>query len=142
MCNPFIDKKCEPKHLIKNGCELWDVACNAQFAIDSAMRDMATQVTEAVRKALASVGTMWLDTPRIDVVAGGGDSGSPGVHAGEHAPLIDGVNPINEVLGWVMWIALGMLLLGAGGGLGGVLFCLGVFGCFSGFVGLVGRSLL
>lgn len=63
MCMPGEDG-CKREPLIGNGCEPWDVACNAQFAIDSAMRDMATQITEAVRKALASVGSL-LDRENI-----------------------------------------------------------------------------
>ena len=71
------------------------------------MRDVASEIAEGTRKALASVGTMWLNTPRIDVKAEGSNPVDAGVHAGEHAPLIDNVNPINEV----MWIALGICVL-------------------------------
>lgn len=114
MCRPFIDSGCKINSFKKVtiDCDFWDVPCNAHAAFQSVMHDLSAQIIEGTRKVLASVGTMWLNTPPIDVKNSGSDPIPVGVHAGEHAPgVIDGVDPVNSVMGWIMWIALGICVL-------------------------------
>ena len=77
------------------------------------MYDLGDQIVAGTKQALASVGTAWLNAPRIDVL---NRSSSPeqtakpldvGVHAGEQ---IAGTS-ITLVMSWVMWIALGICVL-------------------------------
>lgn len=68
-------------------------------AVGDAIENMADAVMEAFGRAVASLGTLWVNvgTP---VLTGGGGSAIP---AGAAPPNSDG---IVQVLGWVMWIAI------------------------------------
>ena len=114
MCNES-EPLCTPERIEAEaqGCGVGDVICGAQKAFKTAMYELGDQIIAGAKQMLASVGTVWLDTPRLEVVNGSSDPGqtpSPldvGVHAGEKA---EGAS-ITTVLEWVMWIALGICVL-------------------------------
>lgn len=90
-------------------CGFLDVECKAKewaaSTIGDALTKTADAVLEAVGKAVASLGTMWVNigTPTL---TGGGGSG--GVSPGDHAANVGG---INTILGWATWIAFGICVL-------------------------------
>lgn len=90
-------------------CELLDLECKAKewaaSTIGDAITKMADAVLEAVGKAVASLGTMWVNIGTPTLTGGGG---SAGVSPGDHAADIGG---INTVLGWATWIAFGICVL-------------------------------
>ncbi len=90
-------------------CEWYDPVCKAkEFAastIGDAITKMADAVLEAVGKAVASLGTMWVNIGTPTLTGGGG---SAGVSPGDHASDVGG---INTVLGWATWIAFGICVL-------------------------------
>ncbi len=86
------------------GCGLFDPGCWAQGWVESALGDaienLARAVLEAFGKAVASLGTLWVNvgTPNLT-----GTGGSSSIAAGSSAPNSEG---IVQVLGWVTWIAI------------------------------------
>ena len=81
-------------------------------AVGDAIENMANAVLEAFGKAVASLGTLWVNVGTPNLTGTGG--GSP-IAAGTTAPNSDG---IIQVLGWVTWIsivfaAISIILLGA-----------------------------
>ncbi len=81
-------------------------------AVGDAIENMANAVLEAFGKAVASLGTLWVNvgTPHLT-----GTGGGSSIAAGTTAPNSDG---IIQVLGWVTWIAIvfaaiSIILLGA-----------------------------
>ena len=90
-------------------CEWYDPVCKAkEFAastIGDALTKTADAVLEAVGKAVASLGTMWVNIGTPTLTGGGG---SAGVSPGDHAANVDG---INTILGWATWIAFGICVL-------------------------------
>lgn len=99
-----------------DGCQGFDPSCWANDwvsgAIGSAIEDLAKGVVEAYGKAVASLGTIWVNigTPNLT-----GTGGGSSISAGSSAPNSEG---IITVLGWVTWIAvviagISIILLGA-----------------------------
>jgi hypothetical protein len=90
-------------------CELLDLECKAKewaaSTIGDAITKMADAVLEAVGKAVASLGTMWVNIGTPTLTGGGG---SAGVSPGDHAADVGG---INTVLAWATWIAFGICVL-------------------------------
>ena len=95
-------------------CSFGDLACYGQSlassAIGNAIDNMAKAVQEAFGKAVASLGTIWVNigTPNLT----GGDA--PSIAAGTSAPNSEG---ITTVLGYVTWVSLAicgiaMIILG------------------------------
>ncbi|MFS0795622.1 hypothetical protein [Microbacterium sp. 1P10AE] len=86
------------------GCSGFDPSCWANDwvsgAIGSAIEDLAKGVVEAYGKAVASLGTIWVNigTPNLT-----GTGGSSSISAGSSAPNSEG---IITVLSWVTWIAI------------------------------------
>lgn len=114
MCDTS-EPLCTPERveLEAQDCGFGNVVCDTQKAFKTAMYELGDQIIAGTKQVLASVGTSWLHTPRIDVVNGSsapGQTPSPldvGVQAGEQA----GGASITTVLEWVMWIALGICVL-------------------------------
>ena len=50
MCRKFFDEGCEAGPIrgfkYMNNCEPWDAVCNTKFAFESAMRDLASEISE------------------------------------------------------------------------------------------------
>lgn len=88
----FLDGECKIKEF-------------AASAIGDAITKVADAVLEAVGKAVASLGTMWVNIGTPTLTGGGGTSGAS---PGDHAPDVGG---INTVLGWATWIAFGICVL-------------------------------
>jgi hypothetical protein len=90
-------------------CGFLDVECKAKewaaSTIGDALTKTADAVLEAVGKAVASLGTMWVNIGTPTLTGGGG---SAGVSAGDHAANVGG---INTILGWATWIAFGICVL-------------------------------
>jgi len=90
-------------------CDWLDVTCKAKEFASSALGDALTNtanaVLEAVGKALASLGTIWVNVPTPNLTGGGGSSGQA---AGASAPSAGGVT---TVLSYFVWIALGIAIL-------------------------------
>lgn len=90
-------------------CGFLDVECKAKewaaSTIGDALTKTADAVLEAVGKAVASLGTMWVNIGTPTLTGGGG---SVGVAAGDHAANVGG---INTILGWATWIAFGICVL-------------------------------
>jgi MFS family permease len=90
-------------------CKWYDPVCKAKdFAastIGDALTKTADAVLEAVGKAVASLGTMWVNIGTPTLTGGGG---SAGVSPGDHAANVGG---INTILGWATWIAFGICVL-------------------------------
>ena len=90
-------------------CKWYDPVCKAkEFAastIGDALTKTADAVLEAVGKAVASLGTMWVNIGTPTLTGGGG---SAGVSPGDHAANVGG---INTILGWATWIAFGICVL-------------------------------
>lgn len=90
-------------------CGMFEWDCKSKEFLASAIGDQLTKtadaVLELVGKAIASLGTMWVNvgTP---ILTGGG--GSSGVTPGDSAANSSGVD---TVLGYAMWIALGVCVL-------------------------------
>ncbi len=90
-------------------CKWYEFDCKAKEFVASSIGDALTKtadaVLEAVGKAVASLGTMWVNigTPNLT-----GGAGSSGVNPGDRAPNVDG---INTVLGYATWIAFGVCVL-------------------------------
>ncbi len=81
-------------------------------AVGDAIENMANAVLEAFGKAVASLGTLWVNVGTPNLTGTGGGSS---IAAGTTAPNSDG---IIQVLGWVTWIAIvfaaiSIILLGA-----------------------------
>ena len=81
-------------------------------AVGDAIENMANAVLEAFGKAVASLGTLWVNVGTPNLTGTGGGSS---IAAGTTAPNSDG---IITVLGWVTWIAIAfaaisIILLGA-----------------------------
>ncbi len=81
-------------------------------AVGDAIENMANAVLEAFGKAVASLGTLWVNVGTPNLTGSGGGSS---IAAGTTAPNSDG---IITVLGWVTWIsialaAMSIILLGA-----------------------------
>ena len=81
-------------------------------AVGDAIENMANAVLEAFGKAVASLGTLWVNIGTPNLTGSGGGSS---IAAGTTAPNSDG---IITVLGWVTWIsialaAMSIILLGA-----------------------------
>lgn len=90
-------------------CEFWDPVCKGKEFVASSIGDAITKVAdavlEAVGKAVASLGTMWVNIGTPNLTGGGGSSGvTPGDHAADTAG-------INTVLGYATWIAFGICVL-------------------------------
>ena len=90
-------------------CGFLDVECKAKewaaSTIGDALTKTADAVLEAVGKAVASLGTMWVNIGTPTLTGGGG---STGVSPGDHAANVGG---INTILGWATWIAFGICVL-------------------------------
>ena len=90
-------------------CGFLDVECKAKewaaSTIGDALTKTADAVLEAVGKAVASLGTMWVNIGTPTLTGGGG---SAGVSPGDHAANVGG---INTILGWATWIAFGICVL-------------------------------
>ena len=90
-------------------CGFIDFDCKAKDFVASSIGDALTKtadaILEAVGKAVASLGTMWVNigTPTLT-----GGAGSGGVSPGDHAANAGG---INTVLGWATWIAFGICVM-------------------------------
>ena len=81
-------------------------------AVGEAIENMANAVLEAFGKAVASLGTLWVNVGTPNLTGTGGGSS---IAAGASAPNSEGVI---TVLGWVTWIAIAIaaisiILLGA-----------------------------
>ncbi|MBD3753906.1 MAG: hypothetical protein IE935_16165, partial [Micrococcales bacterium] len=81
-------------------------------AVGDAIENMANAVLEAFGKAVASLGTLWVNVGTPNLTGTGGGSS---IAAGTTAPNSD---DIITVLGWVTWIAIAfaaisIILLGA-----------------------------
>ena len=91
-------------------CEWYDPVCKGKEWLASSIGDAITKVAdavlEAVGKAVASLGTMWVNIGTPNLTGGGGSSG---VNPGDHAA---GTGGINTVLGYATWIAFGICVLG------------------------------
>lgn len=91
-----------------NGCGFFDATCRANEFLASSIGDALTKtadaVLEAVGKAIAAVGTMWVNVGTPALTGGGGASG---VNPGDHAQA-DG---IDTVLGWATYVAFGVCVL-------------------------------
>lgn len=97
-------------------CAPLDFGCKAgewaNSVVGDAIQNMADAVMEAFGKAVASLGTLWVNVGTPNLTGTGG--GSP-IEAGATAPNSGG---IIQVLGWVTWIAIviaaiSIILLGA-----------------------------
>lgn len=111
MCSPLRDQGCKFEPIRVFQCDWGNVVCETQKAFDAAMWDLGEQILEMTSKAMGSVASLWLNTPYIDVKASSGPV-PVGVRSGEHAShAVGGVDVVNSVLGWVMWIALGVCVL-------------------------------
>jgi len=91
-------------------CGIIDLDCKMKEFVASSIGDALTKtadaVLEAVGKAVASLGTMWVNIGTPNLTGGGGTSG---VTPGDHAANAGG---INTVLGYATWIAFGICVLG------------------------------
>ena len=76
MCNES-EPLCTPERIEAEaqGCGVGDVICGAQKAFKTAMYELGDQIIAGAKQMLASVGTVWLDTPRLEVVNGSSDPG-------------------------------------------------------------------
>lgn len=85
-------------------CGFMDVTCAAEefakSAIGDAIQNMANAVLEAFGKAVASLGTMWVNVGTPNLTGSGGASSTT---AGAAAPNSEN---ITMVLNYVMWISL------------------------------------
>ena len=97
-------------------CAPLDFGCTAgewaSSVVGDAIQNMADAVLEGVGKAVASLGTLWVNVGTPNLTGNGGGSS---ITAGTTAPNSDG---IVQVLGWVTWIAIvvaaiSIILLGA-----------------------------
>jgi hypothetical protein len=97
-------------------CAPLDLGCKAgewaNSVVGDAIQNMADAVMEAFGKAVASLGTLWVNVGTPNLTGTGGGSS---IAAGASAPNSDG---IITVLGWVTWIAIALaaisiILLGA-----------------------------
>ncbi|AOY73562.1 hypothetical protein [Paenarthrobacter ureafaciens] len=97
-------------------CAPLDFGCKAgewaNSVVGDAIQNMADAVMEAFGKAVASLGTLWVNVGTPNLTGTGGGSS---IAAGATAPNSDG---IIQVLGWVTWIAIvlaaiSIILLGA-----------------------------
>lgn len=90
-------------------CQWYDPVCKGKEFVASSIGDAITKVADAVLqavgKAVASLGTMWVNIGTPNLTGGGGSSG---VTPGDHAPNTGG---INTVLGYATWIAFGVCVL-------------------------------
>lgn len=90
-------------------CGLIDLACQAEetakSVLGSAIDDMARAVLEAFGRAVASLGTVWVNVGTPDLTSVGGESSVPVGAAAANA------GNITTVLGYVMWISLAVALL-------------------------------
>lgn len=90
-------------------CQWYDPVCKGKELVASTIGDAITKladaVLEAVGKAVAALGTMWVNIGTPTLTGGGGSSG---VTPGDHAANADG---INTVLGYATWIAFGICVL-------------------------------
>ncbi|MDU0328480.1 hypothetical protein RWH43_17105 [Microbacterium sp. KSW2-21] len=102
--------------MASSDCSLLDWQCNAGNWVESVLGDaienLARAVIEAFGKAVASVGTLWVNVGTPNLTGTGGGSA---ITVGQAAPNSDG---IVQVLGWVTWIAIvlaaiSIILLGA-----------------------------
>lgn len=87
-------------------CAWYDAGCNLSSWVNStvgeAIENMATAVSEAVGKMLASLGTMWVNvgTPNL---TGGSTSAKTGTPPG--------VAGLETVLGYVTWVSLALMIV-------------------------------
>lgn len=85
-------------------CAWWDIGCHAgnwvESAVGDAIENMANAVMEAYGKAIASLGTMWVNIGTPNLTGGGGSSP---ISAGD-APAYSG--NVTTVLSYVQWIGL------------------------------------
>ena len=97
-------------------CAPLDFGCKAgewaNSVVGDAIQNMADAVMEAFGKAVASLGTLWVNVGTPNLTGTGGGSS---IAAGATAPNSGG---IIQVLGWVTWIAIvlaaiSIILLGA-----------------------------
>ena len=91
------------------GCAIGDAISGA---VGGAIEDMANAVLEAFGRAVASLGTLWVNVGTPNLTGTGGGSS---IEAGTVPPNSEG---IVTVLGWVTWIAIvlagiSVVLLGA-----------------------------
>ena len=90
-------------------CSWWEVGCNVDNWVNStagkAIENVANAVVEAFGKVITSLGTVWvhIGTPNLT-----GSGGGSAIKAGSAAP--DSAN-VTLVLGYVMWISLGIAVL-------------------------------
>lgn len=84
-------------------CGFLGLGCTVNDWVDSAVGDaienMANAVMEAFGRAVASLGTLWVNVGTPVLTGGGGSA----IEAGTAPPNSDG---IVQLLGWVMWIAI------------------------------------
>ena len=94
------------------GCTGWSffnpfchVNEGVEAVVGNAIENMANAVMEAFGKAIASLGTVWvhIGTPNLT-----GSGGGSAIDAGSSAP--DSAN-VTSVMGYVMWISLGIAVL-------------------------------
>lgn len=89
-------------------CAPLDPTCAVQDFLSSTIGDALSKlgdaVLDAVGKAVASLGTVWVGVGTPDLTGGGGSSVAPGAHAG-------GTAGIETVLGYATWIAFGVCVL-------------------------------
>lgn len=90
-------------------CNWIDLGCKGKEFLASSIGDALTKtadaVLEAAGKALASLGTVWVNIGTPTLTGGGGSSGvTPGATA-------DGGGGINTVLGWATYIAFGICVV-------------------------------
>ena len=72
--------------------------------IGDALSKLGDAVLDAVGKAVASLGTVWVGVGTPDLTGGGGSTVAPGAHAG-------GTAGIETVLGYAKWVAFGVCVL-------------------------------
>lgn len=109
MCDPNSREVCAPQL----DCGLGDVVCGAKNAFNQTMAEVANSLLSAARDALKAVGQIWLSSAGIDVKAHFDryhpeNAPDVNIHAGDHPANVTG---INDVMGWVVWIALGICVL-------------------------------
>jgi hypothetical protein len=91
--------------LLDVGCEVGNTVENAvSSAAGNAIQQLADSVGEAVIEGLQAVGTLWLKVPTPEV------TGNRPV-GGVAAATPNGTSGLESVLGWVVWISLGICVL-------------------------------
>lgn len=85
-----------------------ELAESLSGAVNDTLENLATAIGEAVGEAAASLGTAWLFMPTADLV--GGKAGGPQQYSAERPPS-EATAGLVDVLGWTMWISLGICVL-------------------------------